>query len=256
MNTRTEQREQSMISDESESHVFVPTHRAGWIAAFAVTLLVTAGCGGGGNSVKPQPQDPGAGAPSAANLVVIASASGTDTSPGVFETEFEAIVTDTTGAAISGATVAMTDDGGSVPLVEDSGTPGTYRATRAGNPTGTLTLDITAGSEQVLGATVTAPDLHVITSHHANDVVQASHPVHLAWSRAMVATEAVIVSKNYQGAPEADDGTKTIPTPGNPARNDQAFRVTRTNRAAVAEAAAGSTLEASVRNSVEPIMAQ
>lgn len=256
MSTRTEQREQSRISNESETQTLIPTHRAGWIAAFAATLLLTSGCGGGGDSVKPQPPDPGSNAPSAANLVVHASASGTDTAPGVFETEFETILTDTTGAAISGATVAMTDDGGSVDLVEDAGTPGTYRATRAGNPSGTLTLDVTAGTQQILGATVMAPDLHSITSHHANDVVQAGHPVFVTWSRSMTATEAVIVSKDYQGGPEADDGAKTIPTPGNPARNDQAFRVTRTNRATVAAAATGSTLEASVRNSVEPIVSQ
>jgi hypothetical protein len=123
-------------------------------------------------------------------------------------------------------------------------------------PAGTLTLDLTAGEAQLLGATVSVPDLHAITSHGPNDVIQASNPIHLTWTRAVAATEAVVETKNYQGAAETDDGTKTIPTPGNPARNDQAIRVTRTNRAAIAGAASGSTLAASVRNSVEPIVAQ
>jgi hypothetical protein len=54
----------------------------------------------------------------------------------------------------------------------------------------------------------------------------------------------------------ADDGTKTVPAPGNPARNDQAIRVTRINRSSLSGAAQGSTFEASVRNSVEPVVAQ
>jgi hypothetical protein len=119
-----------------------------------------------------------------------------------------------------------------------------------------VTLDVTAGAEQILGVTVGAPDLHTITSHGPNDVVQANHPIHVTWSRAAAATEATVETKDYQGGAEADDGTKTIPTPGNPARNDQAIRVTRTNRAAVAGAAPGSTFGVSVRNSVEPITAQ
>ena len=255
MKTRTDLAQQ-MIAHEVKTSNAAPTHRAGWVATAVAVLLVTAGCGGGSGSVKPQPQDPGTPAPGIGSMVVQASAKGTDTSPGVFSTDFEAILADTTGASITGATVAITDDGGSVALVEDSGTPGTYRAMRAGLPSGAMTLDVVAGSIQLLGATVSAPDLHVITSHQANDMIQASHPVHIAWSRAAAATEAVIETKDYQGTPEADDGTKTIPTPGNPVRNDQAFRVTRTNRASVAGAAAGSTFAASVRNSVEPIVAQ
>lgn len=228
--------------------------RSGWAVLALVTLLVVSGCGGD-NGVKPQPQAPGV--PSGAgSLVIQASASGLDTAPGTFTTEYEAVVTDTLGAAVSGATVTLTDDGGPVSLVEEAGTPGTYRATRAGLPSGTLTLDLTAGAAELLGATVSVPDLHSITSHAPNDIVQANHPIHMAWSRATAATEAVIETKDYQGGPESDDGTKTIPTPGNPARGDQAIRVTRTNRAPLTGAAPGSTLEARVRASVEPIVAQ
>jgi hypothetical protein len=253
MNTSPMQRELDITSAEVADHGTVPGHRAGWVLGSLIALLVTAGCGGG-NSVKPQPQAPALPA-GAGNLVIQASATGLDTAPGTFTTDFLTLVSDTLGAAVSGATVVVTDDGGSVSLVEEVGTPGTYRASRAGLPSGTMTLDVTAGAAQLLGS-VSAPDLHTITSHAANDVVQASHPIQITWSRAAVATEAMVTTKNYQGGPEADDGTKTIPTPGNPARNDQAIRVTRTNRASLAGAAAGSTFEASVRNSVEPIVAQ
>ena len=228
--------------------------RSGWAVLALITLLVVSGCGGKDNGVKPQPQDPGTPL-GAGGLVIHASASGLD-SAGTYTTDFEADVTDTTGAAVSGATILMSDDGGGVTLVEDGGTPGTYRASRAGRPSGTLTLDVTAGTAQLLGATVNAPDLHFITSHAPNAVVQASHPIQLTWSRAAAATEAVIETKNVRGGPETDDGAKTIPTPWNPARNDQAIRVTRVNRAPLAGAAPGSTLEASVRSSVEPIVAQ
>jgi hypothetical protein len=253
MNTSPVQREVDITSAEVATHE-IPGHRAGWVLGSLIALLVTAGCGGG-NSVKPQPQAPAAPA-GAGNLVIQASATGLDTAPGTFTTDFVTLVSDTLGAAVSGATVVITDDGGSVSLVEEVGTPGTYRAFRAGLPSGTMTLDVTAGAAQLLGRTVSAPDLHTITSHAPNAVVQASHPIQITWSRAAAATEAMVTTKNYQGGPEADDGTKTIPTPGNPARNDQAIRVTRTNRASLAGAAAGSSFEASVRNSVEPIVAQ
>lgn len=253
MSERTEQREAGTIStnDIPQSSRI---HRAGWLLGSVATLLITAGCGGD-NGVKPHAPAPPA-APGAGSLVIQASATGVDVGGGAFTTDFEAIVTDTLGASVSGATVAITDDGGSIALVEEVGTPGTYRASRAGLPSGTLMLDLTAGEAQLLGATVSAPDLHMITSHGPNDVIQSSNPIHLTWSRAAAATEAVVETKNYQGGPETDDGTKTIPTPGNPARNDQAIRVTRTNRAAISGAASGSTFAASVRNSVEPIVAQ
>ena len=232
---------------------FKLVERSGWATLALVTLLVVSGCGKD-NGVKPQPQDPGTPLGSG-SLVIHASASGFD-SAGTYNTEFEADVTDTTGAAVSGATILMSDEGGGITLVEDVGTPGTYRASRAGRPSGTLTLDVTAGTAQLLGATVIAPDLHVITSHAPNAVVQASHPIQLTWSRTAAATEAVIETKDVRGGPETDDGAKTIPTPWNPARNDQALRVTRVNRTPLAGAAPGSTLEASVRSSVETIIAQ
>ncbi|HET9253226.1 MAG TPA: carboxypeptidase-like regulatory domain-containing protein [Candidatus Eisenbacteria bacterium] len=256
MNEQRVGREARRMAAEDCSVVFKLIERSGWVVLALITLLVVSGCGGD-NGVKPQPQPQDQGTPTAAGgLVIHASASGADTDSGMFSTGFEATVTDTTGAAVSGATVTMSDDGGSVPLTEVPGTPGTYRASRSGLPSGMLTLDVTAGTAQLLGATVPVPDLHVITSHGPNDVIQASHPIHLTWSRAAAATEATIETKNYQGAPEVDDGTKTIPTPGNPARNDQAIRVTRANRVPLAGAAPGSTLQASVRTSVEPIVAQ
>jgi hypothetical protein len=255
MSGRTEQREAGTISTDVETRESMRIHRAGWLLGSLVTLLITAGCGGD-NGVKPHVPAPLAEPEGAGSLVIQASATGLDIGAGAFNTDFEAVLTDTLGASVSGTTVAITDDGGTVTLVEEVGTPGTYRASRVGLPSGTLTLDLTAGEAQLLGATVDAPDLHAITSHGANDVIQASNPIHLTWSRAAAATEALVETKDYQGAPETDDGTKTIPTPGNPARNDQAIRVTRTNRAVLSGAAPGSTFEASVRNSVEPIVAQ
>lgn len=254
MSTVTDRHGMGSTSSEASTTETGGILRAGWLLTSVMTLLVTSGCGGD-NGVKPKPQDQGVTL-GGGNLVVQASATGLDTAPGTFTTDFEAVLADTLGAAVTGATVEITDDGGSVTLMEEAGTPGTYRASRAGLPSGTLSLDVTAGAAQLLGVTVSAPDLHTITSHAPNDVVQASHPIQLTWSRAAAATEAVIETKDYQGGPEADDGTKTIPTPGNPARNDQCIRVTRTNRVAVAGAGPGSAFQASVRNSVEPIVAQ
>lgn len=166
------------------------------------------------------------------------------------------MLTDTLGAAQSGATVTVTDTLGSLTLAEDSGSPGTYRASRSGYSPGTLTLDVSVGSAQVTGVQVVAPDIHTITSPAANQTIQANHPIQMTWTMAAAALEAWYETKDMAGAPTTDNGRVTVPTPANPARPDQRFSVIRLNRTSITSAASGSTFEASVRNSVEPVNAQ
>ncbi len=232
-------------------------NRISWAAGMIVVLGAVAGCGGGGGGGNPLAPNPGGGGnQSARNLVIAASVAGLDTAPGTFNTDFTVSLTDTLGAAQSGARVSISDSAGTVALTEDPGLPGTYRASRAGYTEGTYTLDVTLGSAQVTGVTVAAPDLHTITSPTANETIQANRPIQPSWSRTSVAQEAVLETKDYRTGVQADDGRGTIPAPGNPPRNDQRVSVTRFNRTLISGAGAGSTFEASIRNSVEPVIAQ
>src|SRR5262249_26295588 len=142
-------------------------------------------------------------------------------------------------------------------LAEDGSTPGTYRASLASYTAGNYQLDITAGAQQVTAAQVLGPDLHAFTSPAAGDTVQASHPIHVTYTRTAAAQQMQLATKNWTGAASTtDNGQATVPTPGNPARNDQQISLTRWNSATITDAAAGSHFDASIRNSVGPIIAQ
>jgi len=97
----------------------------------------------------------------------------------------------------------------------------------------------------------------VFTSPAAGDTVQASHPIHVTYTRAAAAQHTQLATLDWQGAASTtDNGQATVPTPGNPARNDQQINLTRWNSAAITDAATGSHFDASIRNSVGPVIAQ
>src|SRR5262249_46911878 len=100
-------------------------------AALGLLLMALAGCGSNGSHSNPMA--PVAPSTHSGTLVVVASAASDDAS-GSLSTQFTVSVADTgTGAAVSGATVEFSTPSGTVSLVEDSGTPGTYRAQRSGH---------------------------------------------------------------------------------------------------------------------------
>lgn len=228
-------------------------------ALVAIAVVSAAGCGS--NHAK-NPLAPGSpvspavltGAP---NMVVNATVAGTPAGAGTFQTDFTVQLADTLGGAISGATVAISGAAGNLALVEDGGTPGTYRASLASYTAGNYQLDITAGAQQVTAAQVAAPDLHAITSPAANDTIQAHHPCHMSWTHTTNAQYVQLASLDWTGtASTLDSGTGNVPTPGNPARNDQQFSVTRWNSASILDARTGSHFDASIRNAVGPVIAQ
>ncbi|MEK7315493.1 MAG: hypothetical protein AAB011_04885, partial [Candidatus Eisenbacteria bacterium] len=55
---------------------------------------------------------------------------------------------------------------------------------------------------------------------------------------------------------ELDDLASSIPASGNPVSADQRVRVKRSNQIAVTAGLPGSTFEATMRNTVEPLTAQ
>jgi len=225
----------------------------------AIAVVSAAGCGSNHakNPLAPAPVIPPAVLTGAPNMVVNATVAGKDAGAGTFQTDFTVQLADTLGGALSGATVLISGAAGNVPLAEDGSTPGTYRASLASYTAGNYQLDITAGAQTVTAAQVLAPDLHAFTSPAAGDTVQASHPIHTTYTRTAAAQHSQIATLNWQGAASTtDNGQATVPTPGNPARNDQQISLTRWNSAAIADAVAGSHFDASIRNSVGPIIAQ
>ncbi len=229
----------------------IPRHIAHATCLAALTLAF-AGC-------SKSPSRPGASTPPGGTgtntLLVTADVAGSDVAPGVFSTDLTVSVSDTTGAPVSGATVQFMTPTGAVALPEDGATPGTYRTSRSGYAMGTYTLDVTRGADRVSGAWVVAPDVHTITAPAPNDTIPATSPLGVSWNRVSIAQEALIESRDYQSAAEPDDGTSQVPPSGNPARADQRIRVFRLNRTLITGGRPGSELEATIRNSVDPVVA-
>lgn len=221
-------------------------------------LILAAGCSSGGSGA---PTAPGIVSPPGGtgtnSLLVQASVQGRDVSPGVFETSFTATVYDTLNLPATGATVSVSGpSGGPVSLPEVVGTPGTYQQTVAGYQPGTYTLSVAWGSESISGARVTGPTIHTITSPVANTALTAGQPITVTWSRMGLAQSAKVESRDYQSLDEPDDMVSSIPASGNPVSADQRVRVKRSNQTTITAGLPGSTFEATMRNTVEPLTAQ
>ncbi len=228
------------------------------ILILVTAMLLAAGCGSGGGGV---PTAPGIVTPPGGtgtnSLLVQASVQGRDASPGVFETVFTATVYDTLNLPATAATVSiMPPTGGSVSLPEVVGTPGTYRQTVGGYEAGTYTLSVTWGSESISSARVTGPTIHTITSPVANDALTAGQPITVTWNRTGPAQSAKVETRDYESVDEPDDLVSSIPGSGNPVSADQRVRVKRSNQTTITAGLPGSSFEATMRNTVEPLTAQ
>ncbi len=220
-------------------------------AALGLLMMALAGCGSNGGHANPM--TPVAPTTHSGTLVVVASAASDDAS-GSFNTQFTVSVSDTgTGAAVSGATVEFSTPSGMVNLVEDSGTPGTYRAQRGGHDPGLYVLSVVRGSDVASGS-VDMPDAHSITSPAMNDTISTNGSLDVTWSRAAAAQEAWIDTKNWTTGSQADNGSGKVPKGHNQVNSDQTVGVTRRNSINPASMAAGSVVRASVRASVHPVV--
>src|SRR5262249_9189818 len=220
-------------------------------AAFGLLLPLVAGCGSNGAS---SPMAPVAPVNQVGTLVVVASISSDADPSGNFVTQFTVTAADTgTGAPATGATVSFDTPSGSVSLVEDSGTPGTYRAQTNSHAAGSFDLTVTRGSDVATGS-VSMPDSHAITSPAMNDTVSSNGALNVTWSRAAAAEGAGIDTKNWPRESQIDRGSGKVPKGHNQINADQLVGVTRRNTATPANMAPGSVLRASVRVTVEPVV--
>jgi hypothetical protein len=223
--------------------------------AVGMALLVAlAGCG---RSIPTEPTSAPPPPETGSNtLLVEAGIAGSDLPTGGFTTEFTARVRDGHGVAVSDATVLLYTPGGMVQLIEQPGAAGTYHCSTGEYVPGTYSLTVYSGSDRVSGVRVVAPDVHQILSPAAYDTVVAGSDLEIDWSRSAPTQEVVVETLDYNGAVGEDAGATTIPSSGDPPRTDQRIRVIRSNLATMSGGLPGSRLTASIRNSVEPVIAQ
>lgn len=227
-----------------------------WTAAvvLAMLMLCVFSCGEdspAGPVLGNDPPSPGEGT---GTLLVTAEVQGRSVNGSVSETEFLATVSDTLGAPVSGS-VTVTGRFGNLQLEE--GAPGSYSAVRSGYDTGSYTLNVTSGPDKVTGVTVLAPDIHVITTPTANQVVESNTALNVRWTRPESASECRLETRDYDSDwIFGDTGTLWVPSVGNPPRVDQRIGIERRNYQIPQGALPLSRFSVGIRCAVEPIIAQ
>lgn len=222
-------------------------------AALVVLALCWPACGDSpaGPDAGNLPPSPGEGS---GTLLVVAEVQGRDVSDSVFETEFLATVTDTSGVPVSGS-VVISGGFGEVKLAE--GLPGSYSALRTGYDTGSYTLRVTSAAGSVSGVTAVAPDVHTITAPTSDQVVEANTALYVRWTREVPAAECRLETRDYDSDwVFGDPGVLYAPSVGNPPRTDQRVRVKRRNVQTPQGALFGSQFSVEIRRTVEPVFAQ
>lgn len=225
-----------------------------WLTAATLSLLALSvfSCMSPSEPVpEDNPPSPGGGT---GTLYVEADVQGRSVNGTISQTEFVANVRDALGAPVSG-TVVVTGRFGDVELTE--GAPGTYFAIHSGYETGSYTLNVTSGEDNVTGVTVVAPDMHKITTPTSGQTVPANTALNVRWTSDDVAAECRLETRDYNSDWIAGDrGVLWTPTTGNPARTDQRVRVERRNLQAPQGALLNSRFSVGILCTVEPVVAQ
>ena len=170
-------------------------------------------------------------------------------------------VQDSLGVNLPNAIVTITNGGiGVLALVHDNLDPGKYKLTRSGYTSGTYVLNIARGTDFVSNVTVVAPDLHTITSPTVSDILFTAASFTVLWTRISAAEVVTIETRDFgpvlsSSVGDSDDGSFVISS-GGTVRTDQRIRVWRKNSTTISVGRTGSSFDAEIRNSVEPIVVQ
>lgn len=190
-------------------------------------------------------------------MLVIANVTANDVGGGLFNTDFDVTLTDAGIAAVSGATVTVTNVVlGAVALTETGPSTGIYTATVAQFPGGDFQLDVVRGSDNVNDVVARGPGVHTISSPLANDTVTAGQDLTVTWTVPSQAKFAEIETRDFAQVQLLDDGSLVIPGANNPANASQRIRLFRFNEVDVAGGLAGSRLQIKIRAQVEPVVVQ
>lgn len=220
---------------------------------FALGLLAACGNGTGPATSR---NNPGTGS---STLHVIADIDANDdpTIVGGFSTDYAVSLRTGAGAAVSGATVTISNPGlpgGKVTLPETAAGSGDYLITGNTFPNGDFQLDVVQSANNVHGVILGGPGLHNITAPVKNDTVPANLPLLVRWTVPSRAKSAELETKDFGTVTLPDTGAYSIPGIDNPPRPDQRIRVFRFNEVDIAGGLIGSRLRVQVRKTVEPVV--
>ncbi len=195
------------------------------------------------------------------SLLVQGEINGTeDIGSGPFSTSFLVTVQDSLGQPVNDAPVNMVHDQlGAIALPWNTLVPGEYSASASDYTEGLYMLSVRRGTDSLINGYVTAPDIHVILFPTTADTLQQDQPFTVTWSRQAPAASFEIETRDFGPALStgsgADTGSYVIPASFN-IRDDQRVRVWRSNTTVLNTGLAGSTLQAEIRNAVEPIVVE
>ncbi len=219
------------------------------------TLGLLAACGNGTGPATSR-NNPGTGS---STLQVVADIDANDdpTIVGGFSTDYSVSLRTGAGAAVSGATVTISNPalpGGKVTLPETAAGSGDYLITGNTFPSGDFQLDVVQGTNNVHGVVLGGPGVHNILQPMKNDTVAANQPLLVRWSVPSRAKSAELETKDLGTVTLPDTGSYLIAGANNPPRPDQRIRVFRFNEVDIAGGLIGSRLRVKVRKTVEPIV--
>lgn len=223
------------------------------LAAFALA----AACGDGTGPATSR-NNPGTGS-STLQVVADIDASDDPTIIGGFSTDYFVSLRNGAGAAVSGATVTISNPslpGGKVTLPETAPASGDYFRTGSTFPAGDFRLDVVQGANNVSGVVVGGPGVHNITTPVKDATVPALQPLLVRWTVPSKAKSAELETRDFGPITLPDTGAYRIAGVDNPARVDQRIRVFRFNEVDMAGGLVGSRLRVKVRKTVEPVVVQ
>lgn len=222
------------------------------------TTLLLIGCvaimlGCGSDPTAPTPES------GSTTLLVNADVEGEDAGGGTFTTKFEVTLADNGGAPVNDAVVTIKHAAlGTTTLAWDTLQPGVYTASASGYQPGTYTLDVSRGTDFLFNGRVNGPDIHTITYPTLTDTIPRNTPIVVLWDRVFAAGQVEIETRDYgpvlsSDVGDTDDGSYDLPG-SNTRRDDQFIRLTRSNTTVLTTGRAGSDFEASIRNSISPLV--
>lgn len=218
--------------------------------ALATILVAAFACG---ETTAPERNKPGTGT----NTLKVTADIDADDVTGGFSTDFDVVVRDGSGNAVSGATVTISNsDLGTLSLVETGAGSGDYQATRSVFPAGDFALSVVRGSDNIKDVVVGGPGGHAITEPKASTPVPALQPLTIKWTAPLKAKSAEVETRNFNAVTLPDTGAFVVPGAQNPARPDQRVRVWRFNEVDIAGGLPGSRFRVKVRQTIEPVIVQ
>ena len=157
---------------------------------------------------------------------------------------------------VTTGTVSIQSSGGTIPLIYDAGTM-RWHGAQAGYFQ-VYTLDVVSGTDAVHGVRVDGPDIHTFSAPTAGASVNSTMNLPVSWARSEMADTASLRTRLLNTITISDTGTYSLPAGSlrsRPAQTEnERLDLSRTDRITPAGAAAGSSFEVTVGNSIDVVV--